>query len=103
MKYYCPWCRLELKSNEAGATHKDPNHAWNFSECEYQVGDFLSNHKDNYPISELDLEESKLKTLRKQLENIPKLRKKIKSDIEDSELKIDAFKKEISPQQITPK
>lgn len=60
MKYFCPWCALELESNQAGAAHKNPNAAWMKMECEYQVGDFSAGMPKNYPVSELECEIERL-------------------------------------------
>ncbi|WP_153448766.1 hypothetical protein [Vibrio algicola] len=38
-RYYCPYCRLEMRSGEVRARHVDPDEAWMDRCCEYGVGD----------------------------------------------------------------
>lgn len=105
MKYYCPWCGLELVSNQAGATHKDPAKAWEYNEvfhgggCEYQVGDFLAHQPKNLPISELELEEAELLGLQKRKKTVAK---EIRLEIKKKALRIEELKKEIGPRLIDP-
>lgn len=63
MKWFCPWCDLELTSNQAGATHQNPTQAWYKMECEYQVGDVSGAMKKNYPVSEFEREKQELKIM----------------------------------------
>lgn len=63
MKWFCPWCGLELESNKAGSTHKEPVQAWCKMECEYQVGDVSAQFDKNYPVSELEREKRELKLM----------------------------------------
>lgn len=73
MKWFCPWCGLELESNQAGATHINSVQAWNRSECEYQIGDISRYSSKNYPISELQKERWRVEDLRVQLTSLAKL------------------------------
>lgn len=60
MKWFCPWCSLQLISNQAGAGHVNENEAWGRFECEYQVGDFSAVMQNNFPVSELQREKANL-------------------------------------------
>lgn len=63
MKWFCPWCGMELESNQAGASHKQAHYVWDKYECDYQVGDFQAKKEKNYPISELERERRELKIM----------------------------------------
>lgn len=87
MKWFCPWCGLELESNQAGATHIHPVYAWNQSECEYQVGDVSKHFEVNYPISELQRTQNSIKVLELR-------RKGINRDLKGFRLKAEELQKE---------
>lgn len=87
MKWFCPWCGLELESNRAGASHVNNFIAWESVECEYMVGDFWADRENNYPISELQRTQNSIKVLEVR-------RKGINRDLKEFRLKAEELQKE---------
>lgn len=85
MKWFCPWCGLELESNRAGASHIYPHSAWEGYGCEYQVGDFLAKQEKNYPVSELEREKRELKLMEKNRTHLTRSINKQRIQVENLE------------------
>ncbi|ENO3963798.1 hypothetical protein ACBH03_001808 [Vibrio vulnificus] len=66
LKFYCPWCDLELEGRDIGQTHLCPREAWERYECEYQIS-----QEDKPPISTLDRLEESLNRRMQMLQNLP--------------------------------
>ncbi len=71
LKYYCPWCGLELTGNTQGSGHVNETEAWEGNDCEFSVGSTSIYGRHSEPISTRQVLDWRIAMNEKWLATIP--------------------------------